>query len=629
MDLYHIVMTALITVEACGLGALALMPRRARGVWAPRLCALTLAVCWGGLCVGPHGARVAWAATRPPATPRPPAAPRPSPTPLGRIGTLTLSASHVTPGTSSVGAIVAGFVSGESIHFTWSLGDGATHEDIGDTKADSLGAGQATLALPQDAPPGTYNVVAQGDLRTQAAAFLTVDPPGATPAPTARPALSPVIQFLPPDFTRGISATDANGVSVRVVVDGFEPHQHITIALALLKGSPRPAAVTLGVLGPTDASGHAAADLALPDTLLAGPYDAEASQENGAAAGHASASWTLRDSAGLASQTSSNPVDLCGLFNICQNMQNAMRAVLLGTVAAANNITDNGRTGVVEGVMNTLFYQPDYTDKSFDPLKQPMRIFFALVYTLIKLALIVVLGNIILDLFANKQIGRGLLLLAFGGGLVYWAVDNCLTLESGAWGEVRRVVGALDAGTAKPIDAALNKYLRMDPKTLTDKVAFDLGAVMILLMGIMLLPVFIFLVLSKFLIIGAQVLLFVIGVLYIVLLFPRQTREQGLWWVRGMAALTLVAPLYAALASIGVAVVGIVLATGGTNFSLDFIAAGAAFAIGVLLMGAPQIAPRLVSFIGRGGRSAADDVAAGSMALRGGIQRRARAMLPF
>jgi len=544
-----------------------------------------------------------------------------------RQGTLRLARDHVPEGTTTVEAQLDGFRDGDHAQVTAesAASGGPLTLYPGGVTIGPDGSAHVTLHIPGIAPDGTYTVRAVADeSKTHAQAFLSIDAPVTTATAGPRGAATLV---LPGSLTlaAGVATTP-----LTVAVSNFGPDTSITVSLVLLDEGAgatgtgvmtASAPLVVGTIGPTSGDGMATGRVDLPGGLVAGTYEATAAQASNGV-GTASTSVTIYSAA-----ESGNPVDLCGVFNVCVNMRDAARAALLGALAAVNDITDNGRKGVVQGVLDALFYQPDLTEKTFAPLQAPLRNVFALAYALIRLAIVVRVGNLVLDLFAERNFGRGVLLLLIGGGVVYWAVGNALTLEAGVWQWTRRLVDTLDKGTAAPVDAAMQKYLHMDPKTLADKATFGFGTVLILVMILLLAPLVIALILTKFLVVGTLVLLFLVGAMYIVFLFAPLTRPAGLWWLKGMAALTLVAPLYASLASVGVALVSVILAAGGDAFKAAVVTAGAGLVVGVLIMGAPELAPRMVGVFGRGGAGAADDVGHAAGRVRGGVQVRARGAL--
>ncbi len=211
----------------------------------------------------------AHAATSPPPTAIPPTA-----TVAPQTGQLILGQQHIPQGTTTLDAAVSQFREGQRVTFTWARDNGAT-APIGSALVGVGGSATTQLTLPTDAPAATYTVTATGNRGDTATAFVTVDAPGATPAPTAL-SYSPRL-IAPPSFTHGISTTagtSGNGDQLPIRVLGFPPHATLHITLQLLAHGPH-ATVDGGNFGPTDATGAAAGDVALPADLPPGPYDVE------------------------------------------------------------------------------------------------------------------------------------------------------------------------------------------------------------------------------------------------------------------------------------------------------------------------------------------------------------------
>lgn len=311
-----------------------------RGGWLVlgALCALVL---WG------PALATASAASKP--TPVPP-------TPAPYTGQLILSQQHVAHGTTTLNAAVSQFLDGEWVTFAWTEGtSGGPSTDLGGRAPTNIaGAATTQLHLPADAAPGTYTVTATGTKGSEAQAFVTVDPPNA-PSPV------PVIQgsprlIVPPDFTRGISATDANGTDLPLGVSGFPVGVHLTVTARLLSGGAHPAE-PLGALGPTDAQGDVAATpLSLPASMKAGVYDIEAVADN---PGHTTAGATVTIHDSLAVGTSGFSADFfAGMWN------NATQGLMVWW----SDFTNKGRDDLLTAVWKAALHPIDPTRGVFADL---------------------------------------------------------------------------------------------------------------------------------------------------------------------------------------------------------------------------------------------------------------------
>ena len=538
-----------------------------------------LAVCAWLLCMAPLIAHAA-----------PPAGPPPTPTPLPRTGTLTLSEGHVAHGTTTVGAAISGFRDGERAHVTWSASDASGGPvALGDIVAQPpAGSGVGQLHLPAGAALGTYVVTAAGDGRdgTRAQAFLTVDAPNAPP-PSPGPSLSPRA-IVPLEFTRGVSATDGNGVELPVSVAGFPPNAHLVVTARLLAGGTHEP-VTLGDLGPTTGGGEARASFPIPPSVVAGPYDIEATMRD---APHvaAGASMTLRDSA--AKGVGSLSLDaFAGLWT------NAVG----GLGQFWHGIISEGRDSVLTRVLGVVLYQDDPTTHRTPALVGLMKTFTAIGEGAIGVLVAVRAFTIILGLFRRAQgLGPWLTLTLEIVG-VFVAVAALTPVEHAVWGWVNRFVQGSDAHALTPLVEAIKRLTDTDAHALSGTLE-GLGA-----LGLLIALAVVFVVIELTRLGGFALLeaLYILGPLVVPLLIVRETRSITLWWFRSTLAITSWPLLYLVLIEGGVGIVFSFSGGGGDQavFGNPLVRVGLGVALVLSLLTVPEWAAQAVARVvsGAGG----------------------------
>lgn len=546
-----------------------------------RACA-ALAVCAWLFCAAPL---IAHAASAPAAAP---------PTPLPRAGTLTLSEGHVAHGTTTVGAAISGFRDGERAHVTWSASDAGgsgagSGMALGDIVAQPpTGSGLGQLHLPADAPPGTYVVTAAGDGRdgTRARAFLTVDAPNA-PSPSPGPSLSPRA-IVPLEFTRGVSATDGNGVELPVGVAGVPPNARLVVTARLLAGGTHEP-VTLGDLGPTTGTGEARASFPIPSSMVAGPYDIEATMRD---APHiaAGASMTLRDSAAVGVGSLSAGV-FAGLWS------NAVG----GLGQFWHGIISEGRESVLTRVLGVVLYQDDPTTHRTPALVGLMATFAAIGEGAIGVLVAVRAFTIVLGLFRRAQgLGPWLALTLEIMG-VFVAVAALTPVEHAVWGWVNRFVQGSDAHALAPLVEAIKGLTDTNAHALSGTLE-GLGA-----LGLLMALAVVFVIIELTRLGGFALLeaLYILGPLVVPLVIVRETRSITLWWLRSTLAITAWPLLYLVLIEGGVGIVFSFSGGGGDQavFGNPLVRVGLGVALVLSLLTVPEWAAQAVGRVvsGAGG----------------------------
>ena len=452
------------------------------------------------------------------------AAPAPTPTDVTNSGQLLLSQQHISQGTTMLGAAVSLFHDGERVTVTWARADGSGTAALGMMGTNIAGSAATTVHLPADASPATYTVTATGDKGSAASAFVTVDPPHATPAPTAI-SYSPRL-IAPPEMTRG-SVRSGTTDHLALRVEGYPPDARVGITLQLLAGGGPHPIQDVGEIGRTDAQGRAAGDVPLPADLAAGPYDVEATARGTTPAVRAGATVTLHDSAATALAGWDRGV-FTGLW----------RNVTEGALSFVNSTVQAGRSALLTTLARVALYVEDWTDARYDGVFALAAPFLIWSGGMLTFAIAV---RTFLTVRRARRLHDVETLLWVGVELtaVIGVVGGLKGLESSTWQWTGAESAWFVRGGLGAFGTALDRWTSITPHDLASATQWGLGMILALTMEAVMAVQLLVLGLTRLGGDGFLVFLWLTGAFCAATYALERTRGLALTWLRTIVAISL------------------------------------------------------------------------------------------